>query len=132
MSLLNRSNIIFFFLFILNSVFSITILQLKGYVNDYADMISSAKEKELEIKLKSIEDIDSTQIVILTVPSLEGNAIEDYSINVATNWKIGQKNKDNGVLFLVAKNDRKMRIEVGRGLEGVLTDLLSGRIIDLV
>ena len=58
--------------------------------------------------------------------------MEDFSIKVAEAWKIGQKNKDNGVIFLVAKQDRKIRIEVGRGLEGRLTDLMSGRIIDLV
>jgi len=70
--------------------------------------------------------------VILTVPSLEGETIEDYSIKVAEAWKIGQKGKDNGIIFTVAKQERKMRIEVGRGLEGKLTDLMAGRIIDLV
>ena len=66
------------------------------------------------------------------IPSLEGEVIEEYGIKVAEAWKIGWKGKDNGVIFLVAKQDRKMRIEVGRGLEGKLTDLTAGRIVDLV
>jgi len=101
-----------------------------GYVNDYADMISASTEAKLDRALQSFERTDSTQIAILTIPSLEGDALEDFSIRTVDQWKIGQKDKDNGVLLLVVKNDRKIRIEVGRGLEGVLTDLLSGRIID--
>ena len=104
----------------------------RGYVNDYGNMISSSAEADLVAKLKSFEETDSTQLVVLTVPSLEGEPIEDYSISVAEAWKIGQKTKDNGILFLVSREDRKMRIEVGRGLEGKLTDLTAGRIIDLV
>jgi len=104
----------------------------RGYVNDYGNMISSSAEADLAAKLKSFEESDSTQLVVLTVPSLEGEPLEDYSIRVAEAWKIGQKAKDNGILFLVSREDRKMRIEVGRGLEGKLTDLTAGRIIDLV
>jgi uncharacterized protein len=104
----------------------------RGYVNDYGNMISSSTEADLAAKLKTFEETDSTQIVVLTVHSLEGEPLEDYSIRVAEAWKIGQKVKDNGVLFLVSREDRKMRIEVGRGLEGKLTDLTAGRIIDLV
>lgn len=123
-----------FFLSLLayHSAYGLQVPPLKGYVNDYADMISPAVEKQLEKELKEFEKSDSTQIVILTIPSLEGEVLEDFSIRVAENWKIGQKNKDNGVILLVVKNDRKIRIEVGRGLEGRLTDLLCGRIIDLV
>lgn len=106
--------------------------ELKGYVNDYADMISPAVESGLEEELRSFEKTDSTQIVILTIPSLEGDAIDDFGIRVADAWKPGQQNKDNGVILIVSKDDRKMRIEAGRGLEGKLTDLMSGRIIDLV
>lgn len=95
-------------------------------------MISPSTEASLEEELKSFEQSDSTQIVILTIPSLQGDAIEDFGIRVAESWKIGQKNKDNGIILIASKEDRKMRIEVGRGLEGKLTDLMSGRIIDLV
>ena len=105
---------------------------LKGRVNDYANMISPQVRSQLENELKNFEQTDSTQIVIVTVNSLEGDSIEDFSIRVAESWKIGQKGKDNGAILLVSKNDRKTRIEVGRGLEGKLTDLVSGRIIQLV
>jgi uncharacterized protein len=102
----------------------------RGYVNDYANMISPEMETKLERALQSFDLSDSTQIAILTLNSLEGDSLEDFSIRTVDKWKIGQKSKDNGVLLLVSKKDRKIRIEVGRGLEGVLTDLLSGRIID--
>jgi uncharacterized protein len=119
-------------LFLFSSAYAFDIPKLEGYVNDYGNLISPSVRAELENELKSFEQTDSTQIVILTIPSLEGEVIEDLSIKVAESWKIGQKNKDNGVIFLVAKQERKMRIEVGRGLEGRLTDLMAGRIIDLV
>lgn len=121
-------------LLLLNSVeaSALGIPKLGGYVNDYASMISGSSKAKLEEELRSFEQSDSTQLVILTIPSLEGEPIEDYSIKVAEAWKLGQARKDNGILLLVSKNDRKMRIEVGRGLEGKLTDLMAGRIIDLV
>ncbi|WP_446007723.1 TPM domain-containing protein [Candidatus Electrothrix sp.] len=107
-----------------------TIPEFKGYVNDYANMISGPVKAKLEQTLKSFERTDSTQIAVLTIDSLEGDPLEDFSIRVAEKWGVGQKGKDNGVLLLVAKNERRVRLEVGYGLEGVLTDLLSGRIID--
>ena len=110
--------------------FAIDVPALKARVNDYADMISPETESLLEERLKKFEESDSTQVVILTINSLEGDAMEDFTIRVAEKWKIGQSKKDNGVILFASRNDRLMRIEVGRGLEGVLTDLLSGRIID--
>lgn len=112
------------------SVSARTIPAFKGYVNDYADMISGPVEAKLDQTLKSFEHSDSTQVAVLTVDSLEGDPLEDFSIRVAEKWGVGQKGKDNGVLLLVAKKERKVRLEVGYGLEGVLTDLLAGRIID--
>lgn len=103
--------------------------QLKGRVNDYASMLSPETAQKLETELSEIEKTDSTQIVLLTIPSLEGEVIEEFSIKVAEAWKIGQKNLDNGAILIISKNDRKLRIEVGRGLEGKLTDLVSGRIV---
>jgi uncharacterized protein len=103
-----------------------------GYINDYASMMSTDVRAKLEEDLRSFDLSDSTQVAILTIDSLDGDALEDFSIRVVEQWKIGQKNKDNGVLFLAVKNDRKMRIEVGRGLEHLLTDLAAGRIIDRV
>lgn len=104
----------------------------KGYVNDYASMMSAEVRTKLENDLHSFDLSDSTQVAILTIDSLEGDPLEDFSIRVVDQWKIGQKGKDNGVLFLVVKNDHKLRIEVGRGLEHVLTDLAAGRIIDTI
>ncbi|NTW55089.1 MAG: hypothetical protein HGB15_10130 [Chlorobaculum sp.] len=98
-------------------------------VNDYATMISPEARLQIEQKLAAIEAGDGTQIAILTVPSLQGEPIEEFSIRVAEAWKIGEKKRDNGILLIVSKGDRKMRIEVGYGLEGRLTDLQSGRII---
>ena len=106
--------------------------RLQGYVNDYAGIISPPAKLKIEEALRAFEQSDSTQIVILTVPSLEGQNIEEFGIKVGEAWKVGKKGKDNGVLFIVAKQDRKIRIEVGYGLEGKLTDLTAGRIIDRV
>lgn len=102
---------------------------LKAHVNDYANILSPAAVQKIEAELSAFETSDSTQIAVLTIPSLEGENIEEYAIKVADAWQIGQKGKDNGAILLVAKSERKIRLEVGRGLEGTLTDLLSGRII---
>lgn len=104
--------------------------RLVGRVNDYGNMISGTTESRLDVVLRQLEESDSTQVVVLTVPSLEGEALEDYSLKVAETWGIGQKEFDNGALLLVSRNDRLVRIEVGYGLEGRLTDLLAGRIVD--
>ena len=104
--------------------------KVSGYVNDHAGLISSATELKIENFLRGFEGSDSTQLVVLTIDSLEGESLEEYSLKVAESWKLGQKDKDNGALLLIAKQERKIRIEVGYGLEGKLTDLLSGRIID--
>ncbi len=102
---------------------------LHAHVNDYGGMLSPEAVQNIETKLAAFEQSDSTQIVVLTIPTLAGENIEGYSIKVAEAWKIGQKGKDNGAILLIAKQERKLRIEVGRGLEGKLTDLVSGRII---
>jgi uncharacterized protein len=102
---------------------------LKGRVNDTAGMLSAATRQQLEDVLGRLEQSDSTQIVVLTVPSLNGEVLEEFSIKVADQWKIGQKGLDNGAILLIAQKDRKIRIEVGYGLEGSLTDLMAGRII---
>ncbi len=104
--------------------------KLSGHVNDLAEVISPGTELKIEDFLRGFESSDSTQLVILTIDSLQDETLEDYSLKVAESWKIGQKGKDNGALLLIAKQERKMRIEVGYGLEGKLTDLLTGRIID--
>lgn len=101
-----------------------------GYVNDNAGLLSQTVKLKLEQFLHDFEKSDSTQITVLTIPTLDGEVLENYSLKVFDSWKIGQKGKDNGALLLIAKAEKKVRIEVGYGLEGRLTDLLSGRIID--
>ncbi|WP_432823049.1 TPM domain-containing protein [Trichloromonas sp.] len=101
-----------------------------GYVVDQAGLLNPSTRLKIEQFLEGFEKSDSTQLAVLTIPSLEGEALEEYAIKVAEQWGIGQQGKDNGALLLVAKAERKVRIEVGYGLEGRLTDLLAGRIID--
>lgn len=109
--------------------FALEVPQLRGRVNDNANMLSPGASQRLEQTLADFERSDSTQIVVLTINSLEGESLEEYSIKVAEAWRIGQTKLDNGAILLIAKQERKIRIEVGQGLEGVLTDLVSGRII---
>jgi uncharacterized protein len=108
---------------------ALTVPALKGRINDYAQILSPATISQLDNALRYFEQQESTQIVVLTVPTLSGDSLEDFSIRVAESWKIGQKKLDNGAILLIAKQERKLRIEVGYGLEGRLTDLVSGRII---
>ncbi len=114
------------------SAMALDVPTYKGRVNDFSGMLKSDQTAQLEKKLERYEGETSNQIAILTIPSLEGDDLEDFSIRVADKWKIGQRDKDNGILVLVVLNDHKMRIEVGRGLEGSLTDLVAGRIVDSV
>jgi len=96
---------------------------------DQAGLLSVRVNQALTNALYKIQKQTGNEISILTVKSLEGDTIEGYSLKVTDQWKLGQKGKDNGVLFLIAIDDRKMRIEVGRGLEGDLPDITAGRII---
>lgn len=102
----------------------------QGYVNDFAGLLSPAAKSQIETFLRNFDASDSTQVVVVTVPNLQGEPIDMVALQFAETWKIGQKGKDNGALLLIGKEDRKIRIEVGRGLEGNLTDLLAGRIVD--
>jgi uncharacterized protein len=103
---------------------------LAGRVNDQAGMLGEAFVVALERQLQELEEETGAQVAVLTVASLEGDPIEDFSIRVVETWKLGRAEADDGVLILIARDDRRMRIEVGYGLEGVLTDAQSGRIID--
>ena len=102
---------------------------LYARVNDYANLLSDEVELVLNTQLAQHEEATSNQVVVLTINSLEGAVLEDYANTVFNTWALGQADKDNGVLLLISKNDRKMRIEVGYGLEGRLTDSEAGRII---
>jgi uncharacterized protein len=102
---------------------------LRGRINDYAQLLSRNAAQQLETKLAQFEKETGHQIALLTIPSLGGEDIEGFSIRVAESWKIGQKGFDNGVIFVVAPQDRQLRLEVGYGLEGVLPDAIASRII---
>ena len=102
---------------------------LTGRVTDNADILSKETRRTITESLKAHEQKTGNQIAVLTIPSLEGDSIEEYAVAVFNSWKLGQKGKDNGILVVVAPNDRRMRIEVGYGLEGTLPDGLAGSII---
>lgn len=112
------------------SSFAFDVPLLQGRVNDNANMLSPSAKARLRNQLTALEQQTSIQVVVLTIDSLEGNDIESVSHQIASSWGIGQKGKNNGVLLLVSKKDRQVRIEVGYGLEGKLTDAKAGRIID--
>ncbi|NOS86362.1 MAG: hypothetical protein HOP31_14590 [Ignavibacteria bacterium] len=103
--------------------------QVKTYVTDKTGTLTSSQLKTLESKLAAFEKETSNQLVVWMEPSLDGNSVEDRSYELAEQNGIGQKDKNNGVLLYIAKDDRKLRIEVGYGLEGALTDALSSQII---
>ncbi len=121
--------VFFLVLSINSSVPALDVPPLRARVNDLAGMLPPEKTRQLEEHLRQFEQQTNHQIAVLTIPSLEGDTLEDFSIRVAENWKIGQKGFDNGVILLVVRDDRKLRIEVGYGLEGVLPDAIASRII---
>lgn len=102
---------------------------LRGRINDYAALLPAAKSSELEARLAQFEQETGHQVALLTIPTLDGDSLEDFSIRVAESWKIGRKGFDNGAILIIAAKDRKLRIEVGYGLEGVLPDAIASRII---
>ena len=102
---------------------------LTGRVVDNANILSAGAKQKIAQLSEAREKASGDQVVVLTMPSLEGESIEGYATKVFDAWKLGQKGKDNGVLVIVAPSDRKMRIEVGYGLEGTLTDATSSRIV---
>ena len=102
---------------------------LTGRVVDQANIIPFATRTQIETKLTALEDKSGIQLVVATVPSLQGSDIETFSVDLARAWKLGEAKKNNGLLLLVAPNERKVRIEVGYGLEGTMTDALSSVII---
>ena len=103
---------------------------LERRVTDSADILAADQEAALEEKLAVFEARKGAQIAVLTVASTAPEEIEQYSIRVVDAWKLGRKGVDDGALLIIAVEDRALRIDVGRGLEGVLTDLTSNRIID--
>lgn len=102
----------------------------RGFVNDFAGLLSVEQRNILENKISTFEKNSGAEIAVVTVPSLEGDTIENFAAELFKQWGIGKKNKDNGILLLIAMAERQVRIEVGYGLEGILTDAQSGWIFD--
>jgi uncharacterized protein len=111
-------------------VTSLSFPDLTGRVVDEAGLLSAADRATLAAALAALEAKTSDQLVIVTLTSLRGTTIEDYGYQLGRHWQIGQKGRDNGVLLLVAPTDRSVRIEVGYGLEGTLTDAATRLIIE--
>jgi uncharacterized protein len=105
---------------------------LSGRVNDLADLLSSQAENDIEMRLEALETESGAQIAVLTIHSLEGEVLEDYSLQVAETWKLGRGQFDDGALLLIVRDERKMRLEVGYGLEPILPDAIAKRILDTV
>ncbi len=103
---------------------------LTGRVVDGAALLSGPQEQQLSDRLEALEDQTTDQVVVVTLPALQGYPVEEFGYKLGRHWGIGQAGKDNGVLLIVAPKERKVRIEVGRGLEGVLPDALAKLIIE--
>ena len=103
-----------------------------GPVLDQADMLSGGEERALAGKLTAYEDTSSTAIVVVLLTSLDGAPVDDYAISLGRDWGVGQEGKDNGVVVLVSKNDRKMFIATGYGVEGALPDAIANRIVERI
>lgn len=108
----------------------VAVPEFTGHIVDLTDTLGSAERAALEHKLAAFEARTGSQVAVLILPTTRPETIEQYSLRVAEAWKLGRQGVDDGALLVVAKADRKLRIEVGYGLEGVLTDALSRRIID--
>ena len=101
-----------------------------GYVNDFAHVLSVESVTRLNNIIQELRSKTDAEVVVVTLTSLEGYPIEDVGLEIGRQWKVGQKGKDNGVVIVTAINDRKLRIEVGYGIEGYFTDAHAGRIRD--
>lgn len=117
------------FLPLASSAFALDVPPLTGRIVDLANLLPADVAASLSAELSEHERKTGNQIAVLTLPSLEGESLEEFSHRVATTWKLGRKGTDNGVLLLVVPGERRLRIEVGYGLEGVLTDAKSSQII---
>lgn len=129
---MNKHRLIFLsILFLAVSVLAATELpDYKGPINDLAGVLSRSEISQLEQKAIGCRDQTGSEIGVLLIPTLGDNSLENYAHDVFKKWGIGRKGKDNGVLFLVAIQEHKARVEVGYGLEGELTDLESGRLVN--
>lgn len=122
------------FLFTLHSLHAelAPVPALKSHVTDLTQTLTIEQQSQLEAKLATFEQQKGSQIAVLIIATTQPEAIEQYGIRVVDHWKLGREKQDDGVLLLVAKSDRKIRIEVGRGLEGAIPDIYAKRIISEV
>ena len=112
------------------SAFALDFPALTGRVVDDAGILDAATRTALTQKLADLEAKTTDQLVVVTLKSLQGTSIEDFGVELGRRWKVGQQDKNNGALLIVAPNERKVRIEIGYGLEGTLTDAVSRLIIE--
>lgn len=119
---------LYIFLFQSSLVWALEVPPLRGRVNDYASVMKSDQAQSVESQLAQLERDTGHQVAVLTIPTLDGEDIEGFSIRVAENWKIGKKGFDDGVILVVVIKDRKLRLEVGYGVEGILPDAIAKRI----
>lgn len=112
------------------SVFAQPVLKGTDYANDFANVLSSETINLINKTGAAFEKTDNTQIVVVTIDSLEGQSIEDYAYDLFNDWGIGSKKEDNGMLILLSVGDREIRIETGGGMEGIFNDAKVGRMID--
>lgn len=116
-------------IFLANSIFALSVPSLTSPIVDNANLISDGVEQNINNQLQELSNSTGIQLAVLTIPTLEDEVLESYSMKVAETWKLGSAEKDTGVLLLIALEERSIRIEVGYGLEGVLTDTKCGLII---
>ncbi|HPQ82022.1 MAG TPA: TPM domain-containing protein, partial [bacterium] len=127
---MTRKLLIILALFILPAAAHASIPRPAGFVNDLAGVVEPQTKANLERFLDSFEKQTGVEVAVATLPSLDSRPVEDVAVELFKSWGIGKKGKDNGILFLVAPNEKRMRIEVGYGLEGAINDALAGRILD--
>jgi uncharacterized protein len=129
-ALANRTFLALLLCVVAAGAYALTFPELTGRVVDDAGILNQATKTELERKLADFETKTTGQLVVVTLKSLQGTSIEDYGYQLGRHWGIGQKEKNTGALLIVAPNERKVRIEVGYGFEGTLTDAVSRLIIE--
>jgi uncharacterized protein len=125
-----RRLLILFFLLVAAPAAAQDFPQLTGRVVDQANLLSPEQEQQLTQKLEALQRQSSRQFVVATIADLQGHDDSEYGYQLGRRWGIGQQGADNGLILLVAPNEHKVRVEVGRGLEGIITDALSHEIID--
>ncbi|MBA4321155.1 MAG: hypothetical protein C0412_22425, partial [Flavobacterium sp.] len=129
---IKKAVVLFFILFAFPALSYYNPGKPEGFVNDFANILTNDQQEKIETKLNEFTKTSSNEISIAIIKSLDNDTVENFAVQLFKDWGIGKKGKDNGVLILVAIDDRKMRIEVGYGLEGALTDAQSYWIINQI